>query len=181
MFPLIILLELLKKLKRQPAIIFTWLADFVVLSSDHPNPPYPFLPPSADYLFQTFRNSFDLRNSQSFIKSLSPSFFLLSELCINHSPFTLSYPDLHLLFHTLYLYLRLPHCLMAEGKFDLPDDLLPSKPFDRPWTSKGTHSLLSPFISVYGFPFVFIRSISADVRANVRFSDFIDLNCSLSE
>ncbi|XWS33166.1 hypothetical protein CRYUN_Cryun22dG0056000 [Craigia yunnanensis] len=25
---------------------------------------------------------------------------------------------------------------MTEGKFNLPDDLLSSKPFDRPWTSK---------------------------------------------
>lgn len=29
------------------------------------------------------------------------------------------------------------HRPMAEGKFDLPDDLLPSKPSDHPWTPKG--------------------------------------------
>ncbi|KAH9708077.1 GYF domain-containing protein [Citrus sinensis] len=29
---------------------------------------------------------------------------------------------------------------MAEGKFDLPDDLLPSKPSDHPWTPKGDAS-----------------------------------------
>lgn len=38
------------------------------------------------------------------------------------------------------------HRPMAEGKFDLPDDLLSSKPSDHPWTPKGI--ILNLFDSV---------------------------------